>query len=327
MELPKRTRPFIVFCLVAFLGLSAHSGPVRIIFDTDMDTDCDDAGAMALLHHFADLGEAEILATVVSSNFPYSAPCVRSINAYYHRPGLPIGAPKKPGADINRGSRYAKQIAEEFPGEIKTNDDAPDAVSVYRRILAKEKSHSVVIVVVGYNTNLAHLLDSGPDDESPLTGRELIKDKVKMVVCMGGRYPRHLDPGVFGNFKPDPAASVKFANQWPGLIIFSGLGNDVLTGESLKNTPQNNPVRRAYQLYLGDKPARPSWDLFAVLYAVRPDGPYWIMQKDGRNHIFENGTNEWRDDDNPNHWLLQMQPDQKTFVKNRMNEWISRPPK
>src|SRR5687768_10367927 len=68
--------------------------PVRIIFDTDMDSDCDDAGALAVLHALADRGEAEILATVASSKNPWSAPCVDAINTYYGRGDLPIGVPK-----------------------------------------------------------------------------------------------------------------------------------------------------------------------------------------------------------------------------------------
>src|SRR3712207_437465 len=51
------------------------TGPPRILFDTDMLTDCDDAGALAVLHALADNGEAEILATVVSVPNPWSAAC------------------------------------------------------------------------------------------------------------------------------------------------------------------------------------------------------------------------------------------------------------
>lgn len=36
--------------------------PVKIIFDTDIGGDCDDAGALALLHRLCDMGEAELLA-------------------------------------------------------------------------------------------------------------------------------------------------------------------------------------------------------------------------------------------------------------------------
>lgn len=321
-----RIRPMAFILILLFACAFAAAEPVRVIFDTDMDTDCDDAGALAMLHALADRGEAVILATTVSSHFQWSAPCVAAINAYYNRPDLPVGVPKQPGAPTDRGSRYAKQIAERFPTAIATNDDAPDAVEVCRRILAGRPDGGVVVVTVGYLTNVAHLLDSGPCEHSPLNGRELIERKVKRLVCMGGRYPSHMDPRVYGNFKPDPAAAVKVAREWPGTIVFTGLGDDVLTGGTLKGTPDANPVKTAYQLYLGDRPARPSWDLFAVLYAVRPGEPYWRMQKEGHNHIFENGTNEWREGDNPNHWLLGIDPDEKDHVKNLMNGLMSAPP-
>jgi hypothetical protein len=47
-----------------FAGKGAYTTPadgsVKIIFDTDMHTDCDDAGALAILHTLADKGECEI---------------------------------------------------------------------------------------------------------------------------------------------------------------------------------------------------------------------------------------------------------------------------
>jgi inosine-uridine nucleoside N-ribohydrolase len=317
---------FLLLCLIATAAFPVVAEPVRIIFDTDMDTDCDDTAALAILHTLANQGEAKILATVASSHYAWSAPCIQAINTYYNRPELPIGVPKKPGASTNRGSRYAKQISTQFPTALTTNSDAPDAVEIYRRILAKQTDTRVVIVTVGYLTNLAYLLDSQSDQYSPLTGRELVQNTVASLVCMGGRYPSHLDPGVFGNFKPDPAAAVKVAKEWPGRIVFTGLGDDVFTGQSLHQTPDTNPVKVAYKLYLGDKPARPSWDLFAVLYAVRPNEPYWDMRKEGTNHIFENGTNEWREQDNPNHWLLQIDPAKKDHVKDLMNKLMATPP-
>ena len=35
---------------------------VKIIFDTDIGGDCDDAGALAMLHRLCDKGEAQLLA-------------------------------------------------------------------------------------------------------------------------------------------------------------------------------------------------------------------------------------------------------------------------
>src|SRR5688500_19154667 len=99
-------------------GAAALAGqtPVRLILDSDMDSDCDDAGALAVLHALADRGEAEILATVVSSKNPWSAPCVDAINTYYGRGDLPVGAPK--GAGAAKESKYARKIAEQFPQDL-----------------------------------------------------------------------------------------------------------------------------------------------------------------------------------------------------------------
>lgn len=296
------------------------SAQVPVIFDTDMDTDCDDAGALAILHALADRGEAEILGTVVSSRYPWSAPCVEAINRYYGRDDLPIGVPKTAWADTGaRGSRYARQISEEFSTRLKSNDDAPDAVDVYRRVLAAQPDRSVVVVSVGYLTNLRDLLASPPDAISPLDGRSLVEKKVDRWVCMGGRYPEHLDPGVYGNFKPDPSSAVIATRDWPSVIYFSGDGEKIGTGGRLKETPKDNPVRRIYELYLGKAPTRPSWDPIAVLFGVRPDAPFWKVHRGGHNHIFENGTNQWREGGESNHRLVTLGEDDFVAVRETLD--------
>ncbi|MBI1369776.1 MAG: nucleoside hydrolase [Planctomycetes bacterium] len=318
-------------CILLVLSVplrAAEPHPVPIFFDTDMDTDVDDVGALAMLHAMADEGEVTILATVVSSHYPYSAPCVEAINRYYGRPDIPIGAPKLPGAPIDRGSKYAKAIGQGAV-VLKTNDDADDAVTVYRRVLAAAPDDSVVIVTVGYLTNLRYLLASKPDAISPLTGLALVKRKVHRWVCMGGRYPEHMDPHVYGNFKPDPAAAVQAVADWPGPIYFSGIGADVLTGRTLDKTPDDNPIRRAYKLYLGNAPARPSWDETALLFAVRPDAPYWHLLTTGSNHIFPNGTNRWEDTPDLDHIQIQFNKDADAVktVTHLIEDYITRPPK
>jgi inosine-uridine nucleoside N-ribohydrolase len=294
---------------------SQTSVPVRLIFDTDMDTDCDDAGALGMLHALADAGEVEILATVVSSHFPYSAAAVDVINTYYGRPDLPIGVPKRPGASIHRGSRYARQLAEEFPHSVRSNYEAEDAVTVYRRILASQADTSVVIVTVGYVTNIRHLLESGPDQWSPLSGIELVRQKAKSLVSMGGAYPAHTDAGEWGNFKPDPIATNVVVRSWPRPLIFAGqeIGDHILTGRALADTPNTNPVRRAYELFLGGAGlTRPSWDQTAVLHAIRPDAGLWAEVNGHYNRIFPDGTNEWISSRASNHiYLVQVAESQE----------------
>jgi hypothetical protein len=94
-------RAFALFLLLALL-LRNSPAAVPVIFDTDMDSDCDDAAALAILHAIADRGEATILGTLVSSKHPWSAPCVDAINTFFKRPDLPIGVPKGPGGNRAR---------------------------------------------------------------------------------------------------------------------------------------------------------------------------------------------------------------------------------
>ena len=51
----------IIFSLFLF-AVAPISGVVRLIFDTDMDFDVDDVGALCAAHGLVRLGEAEILA-------------------------------------------------------------------------------------------------------------------------------------------------------------------------------------------------------------------------------------------------------------------------
>ena len=144
---------------------------------------------------------------------------------------------------------------------------------------------------------------------------------------MGGRYPEHLDPKMFGNFKTDPQATVAAVRDWPGTIWFTGLGEEIMTGKCLRETPADNPARRVYELYLGKTPTRPSWDLVATLYAVRPDAKFWHLRTKGYNHIFENGTNQWREEPTKNHVLIELDADGEREVQKIVEELMCRPPK
>lgn len=96
-------------------------------------------------------------------------PCVEAINRYYGRADLPIGAPKSSWRDTGeRGSSYAKQISEQFETQLKSNDGAPNTVDVDRRVLAAQPEGSVVVLTVGYLTNLRDLLASKPDSAGPI---------------------------------------------------------------------------------------------------------------------------------------------------------------
>ena len=313
--------------LIIFSTVSLFA-QTKIIFDTDMDTDCDDAGALAILHALADNGEVEILATIVSTHYPYSAPCVEAINRYYGRPDILIGAPKSTWTDTgSRGSVYAHQISTEYETTLNTNDDAPDAVTVYRQILAAQESNSVVILSVGYLTNLRDLLESVPDSISPLSGVELVRQKVSFWVCTGGAYPSDYNPAIRGNYPPDPLSAVIAVRDWPGPIWFSGEGNDIGTGSLLNRTPSTNPVRRIYELYVGSGNTRPSWDPIATLFAARSNDVFWTFRTGGHYHIFNNGTYEWRNTPDKDHYVVEYDTGLSPQLRNTLDQLMIQPPK
>ena len=291
--------------ILLFLALPAASQSVKLIFDTDMESDVDDVGALAMLHALADNGEVDILATIVCSLNPWAVPTVDAINSYFNRPDLPIAAVKNLG--VYRNSKYAKIISEEFPQDAGLGEEAEDAINLYRRILAEQPDSSVTIVTVGYLTNLSYLLQSGPDKYSKLTGRELVEKKVKHLICMGGRYPYHQNYEKWGNFKPDPEAVRYVASHWPTKIIFTGGGAfaDLMkTGKTPFNYElTSNPVSRAYDIYLkGWRDWHHSADLIAVYVAVRGWEEFFVLTTGGYNHIFEDGTLMWRlQPDDPRH--------------------------
>ncbi len=284
----------------------AQSAPVQIIFDTDMAEDVDDVGALALLHALADRGEAEILATTVSARNEFVVPCLDAINTYYGRPDIPIGYVRPLESNSQIGvqggpapSKYAEQVAKRFPHDLNSGGDAPDAAKLHRKILAAQPDHSIVIVTVGFLTNIRDLLDSGPDEFSKLGGEALVRQKVKLWVCMGGKFPEGLFPdgGSEYNVNFDTVASVRAINDWPTPIVFSGfeIGARVLTGQRLGATPEENPVRAGYFYYNGLK-HRESWDQTAVLFAVRGERDYWTLSELGFNLMHARarfGYNEW----------------------------------
>lgn len=265
---------------------------VPIIFDTDIGTDVDDAGALALLHVMADRGEAKILATMSANPNRWCAPALDTINTYYGREDMPIGC-SRTGPDLEEW--YHKSVGE-FPHDLTHSDEAPHAVGLYRKILAAQPDNSVTIVVVGWLTNMAELLDSKPDRYSALAGRELIEAKVKELVSMGGRWPNSpKDEGEY-NFRMDGAAAHKVISDWPGKIMFTGLGKDVMTGGRLvAQGPKDNPVRAFYRNFFeGYKVSnRSSWDLIAALYAVRGLSDYFAAVSGGKCVGKEDGSNQW----------------------------------
>jgi inosine-uridine nucleoside N-ribohydrolase len=260
--------------------------PVSIIFDTDIAPDYDDVGALALLHALADQGEARILATISSNAFETTGPTLSVFNTYFRRPDLPVGVTYLDFPNKACIQGWAQAILTAYPHSLGSNRQAQEAVSLYRKILASQPAQSVTIVTVGFFTNLAGLLDSGPDTFSSLTGKELIAQKVHHLVSMATRIDSSGTGGYEFNVLVDPSASQKVFDGWPTPVTISGfeIGEQIHTGIRLihNDAIQNSPVKDAFRIALekdGNTQGRCSWDETAVLVAVRGAEPYFSLRK------------------------------------------------
>ena len=66
--------------------------------------------------------------------------------------------------------------------------------------------HSVSICSVGFVSNLVQLLHSEPDDFSPLTGVELVRQKVKCLYLMAGVFTSSEEPNIIScRIQPMPS--------------------------------------------------------------------------------------------------------------------------
>jgi purine nucleosidase len=310
-----------------FGGLLQGAAAVRIIFDTDVGNDVDDALALAMIHALESRGEAKLLAVTTSKDNPFAGPFIDLVDTFYLRPRIPIGTVRN-GKTRDDGT-YVKTVAESgfYPHTLTDSQKAPDAVTVLRKTLAAEKDHSVVIVQVGFSTNLARLLDSRPDTASMLPGMELVRSKVRLICVMAGHFPT--GPAEF-NVKVDVDAARRLFAGSPAPIVFSGyeVGQQILyPAASIERDfayVAHHPIADAYRAYKKMPYDRQTWDLTAVLYAVRPKS--FGLSAKGRVAVDDQGVTTFQEDKNGLHRYLTATPGQGAQALQQMIELATRRP-
>lgn len=272
----------------------------------------------------ATLSDVDLLAANVNYPSSYSGFAASTILAHYGRGNVPIGLARPftddPFFDHRYYARgeYASKIAYNWPnGSIPWGDadKAWDPMLLYRKVLSEAEDASVIIASIGFLNNLSGLLNSTGDCYSPLSGLELVEQKVSELVVMGGGYPS----GYEWNFRGFNASLTRHViHSWPedGPVVFLGyeVGVNVVTGGLLMNNgPASDPVRMAciYYTYFA---GRSSWDPLAVLYAINGlDDLFEFGNEYGYNLIEPNGTNRWVwDKGRTNQHFLQLKVDNET---------------
>ena len=329
--------------------------PVPLIFDTDIGNDVDDVLALGMIHALQNRGECELLAVTITKDHPLAAEFTDAVNTFYGRGDIPIGVCRS-GVTPDMGKYLAMAESvdgdrQTYPHDLDANGEVQDAVAVLRSVLASADDNSVVIVQVGFSTNLARLLDSRADAVSPLSGAELVNRKVRLLSIMAGYF--HLPgeagpgPGSFHlpsgaspecrghaeyNIAKDIPPAVKLAEQWPTEIVWSGfeIGKAVCYPyASILNDfsyVPHHPLRDSYLLYCEPGHDRPCWDLTSVLYAVRPDRCGFGISPHGRVGVSEGGYTTFSPEPAGKHRILLLEEDKLGWLKATLTLLASQPP-
>lgn len=251
----------------------------KVILDTDIGPDCDDCGALAILCDAHRKGIIDLLGVTHCTSDLHSVNVIAAINDWFGV-DVPIGQTERRGF-LEDAIKYTKPVSDEYMGSLKASGKplptAEKPIPMLRRLLAENSN--VTFVLIGPLGNFAELLDSTPDDISPLDGVSLVKKSVEKVVIMGGDFAEPENPEY--NIRCDIPAAKKTAAKCPVDIIWCGFeaGLNVITGETLRECPAEYPVRRAYELYTDGSFRRPSWDLVTVFYSVAPNEDWEISEE------------------------------------------------
>lgn len=312
--------------------------PVRLIFDTDIGNDVDDVQALAMIHSMQSRSACRLLAVTVTKDSDLAGPFVDAINTFYGRGQTPIGV-VRPGKTPEPG-KFLPMAAEKvngsfrYPHDLLSNNDAPEAVRLLRKLLAAEPDGSVTIAQVGFSTNLARLLDSNPDASSPLSGSDLIKAKVKELSIMAGAFQpiggnAHY---IEYNVVQDIANCKKLADEWPSPVVWSGFEIGIAVpypAESILKDygyMADHPVAEAYRRYEPPPHNRPTWDLTSVLYAVHPDRGYFDLSPPGKVVVEADGFTKFEPDTKGLHRYLKLSDHQRVRVIEALVQLSSQPP-
>ncbi len=339
---------FYVICLLFLIALygciskdqqnaQIVSDAQKIIFETDIGNDVDDALALDMLYKYMDAGDIDLLGIMINKEGVYSPEYTDIMNTWYGYPDVPIGIVLN-GADCeNDATNYAKCVSlmeDEygsplFHRSLKDDSKLPEAHVLYRKILAKQPDHSVTIVSVGFSTNLARLLDTPADDISPLTGKELVVSKVKLLCTMAGCF-NNPDLFEYNIVKDIPSAKKVFA-EWPTPVVTSPFEVGIAINYPATSIENDfkwalaHPMVEAYKCYLEMPYDRPTWDLTSVLYSVEGSS-YFSISPAGKIDVTDKGATTFTVDENGNRYYLMVDSVQAQNIKHHFIGLINRQP-
>lgn len=311
----------------------AEEEPISVIFDTDVGNDIDDVLALQMLLNYEKEGKVDLLGITISKSNPRVVEYVDAYCRYNKRGDLPLGYAYD-GVNPEPYKYVPISLDTLLNGEKilfpkrTLEDDIPEGYILQRQLLAKQPDNSVVMIVVGPETNIKRLLESSADEYSKLNGVELVKKKVRLLSVMGGLYEDGFDFPEWNIVQDLPASQVVF-EKWPTEIVASGweLGNKMLyPHQSILNDFNDDhvhPLPISYEVYQKMPYDRQTWDLTSVLYAVEPDSNYFKLSKPGNITIDSNGYSIFEEKEGGLHRYLMIADHEEERTLKKMVDQVT----
>lgn len=239
------------------------------LLGTDWWTDCDDVVALRILARAVKNHQIQLAGIGINACMEYS---VSSVDGFLNTEGLhseriPLGIDRS-ATDFGGCPPYQKRLSQEAVSYL-SNNDAEDAVRLYRKALSSAES-KIEIIEIGFLQVIADVLESEKDDICDLSGLALVKEKVSKIWVMAGKWDE--DGGKENNFARNlraRQAAHDFCEMCPVPVTFLGFeaGEDVISGSGLNK----NDILYQVMCDHGSRNGRSSWDPMLVSMAIAGD--------------------------------------------------------
>lgn len=263
------------------------------ILGTDWWTDCDDAVAIRILARAHKNREINLLAICINACMEHSVTSLDGFLAGENVQDIPLGIDLK-ATDYLGNPKFQAPLAP-FAKRYKCNEDAEDAVRLYRKALANADG-KVEIVEIGFLSAVKELLLSAPDDISDKNGLELVREKVSKFWVMAGKWDEQggKEHNICLTNRSSEAGKI-FCDICPVPVTFLGfeVGDTVISGQKL--SPCDN--LKKVMITHGSVDGRSSWDPMTAVLALVGDeekagydtvcGKASVTAEDGANYFEE----------------------------------------
>ena len=310
------------------MQLGQSRPPVGIIYDSDLGNRIDDVLALATLYGLDGKNECRVVSITISKPSLKAAAFGEVLGRFYS--GAVSGAFNAVGRTLPIGLASGGTRPEETPMmkavlEAKTPEGKPkyengihsindtaEPHAVIRNAFTSQYDQNCIVVLAGPATNLVRAME--------LPGSKgLIERKVRSLVMMGGDFSGSMNPEA--NIKADIASARKLFAEWPGEILVSGYE----VGAALRYpaasiekdfdwSKAHHPVVDAYRAAEQMPYDAGTWDVSAVLQAVRPKENYFKLSEPGTVQVDDEGHTKFVASAKGKHRLMSVDPAQKDRV-------------